>query len=228
MKKWGIVIAVIGLLSGCASTPPYDPMAFAPTKPLPANSLEQRNGSLYQDNTSIVLFEDVKARRIGDIITVVLTEKTNASKKAKSSTAKGSSIEMANATLLGRPFHVPAPWDSDVDLTLENRVDSSQKFDGEGDSSLSNTLSGNITVTVAEVLTNGYLVIKGKKRMTINQGDEYILFSGIVRPTDISADNTVPSTLVANAMISYTGEGALAEANQMGFLTRFFNKWWPL
>jgi flagellar L-ring protein precursor FlgH len=81
---------------------------------------------------------------------------------------------------------------------------------------------------VAEVLSNGNLLVRGEKRLTINQGDEYIRFSGIVRPSDIGPDNTVLSTSVADARIAYTGKGTLDESNSSGWLARLFNsKWWP-
>ncbi len=232
MKRFyhiGLMGLIMAITIGCSATGPrHDSAAYSPTMPLPPNPVEERNGSLYQENIAIGLFEDAKARRIGDILTVILTEQTNASKKASTNTDKTSSIAIEDATLFGRPFNFNAPWNNDLDLTLGAEIDSSQSFAGDGDSSLSNTLSGRITVTVADVLSNGYLLVKGEKRLTINQGDEYVQISGIVRPSDIRPDNTVLSTLVADARISYTGDGVVDEANKMGVITRFFNKWWPL
>src|SRR3569833_1548254 len=107
-------------------------------------------------------------------------------------------------------------------LDLETKIKGTRAYKGEGDSSQSNQLQGQITVTVAEVLPNGNLVVRGEKQLTITQGDEMIRFAGIVR------DNTVLSTLVADAKISYGGKGTLADANSMGWLGRFFNSsWWP-
>ena len=101
-------------------------------------------------------------------------------------------------------------------------------FSGDGASSLSNSLSGSITVFVAEVMPNGNLVIRGEKKLTLNQGDEYIRVTGIVRPMDVTPDNTIASTKVANAEIFYSGDGSINDANRMGWLARFFNgSMWP-
>jgi flagellar L-ring protein precursor FlgH len=107
-------------------------------------------------------------------------------------------------------------------------LDGERTFDGNGSSSQSNQLTGQITVTVAQRLSNGNLMVRGEKWLTINQGQELVRIAGIVRPQDIGQDNTVPSTRVADARISYTGRGTLADANTRGWLSRFFNsKWMP-
>jgi flagellar L-ring protein precursor FlgH len=103
-----------------------------------------------------------------------------------------------------------------------------RSFSGEGGSEQSNQLTGNVTATVVEVLPNGYLRIRGEKLISINKGDEYIRLTGVVRPVDIQADNSILSTMVANAEIAYGGTGMLADASEMGWLGRFFNsRWWP-
>lgn len=187
------------------------------TKPIP-NS----NGSIYQDGYNMTLFEDSKARHIGDIILVTLVESTNASKSASTSTSKESSMELGAPTLFGGGVtHNGVP-------ILSGALDATKSFDGAGDSKQSNSLSGTIAVTVSEVLPNGYLVVRGEKVISLNQGNEYVRFSGIIRPQDISARNTVFSTQVANAQIVYGGEGVIASANSMGWLERFFqSSWWP-
>jgi flagellar L-ring protein precursor FlgH len=130
---------------------------------------------------------------------------------------------MPNPTLFGR---TPSIGGRDV---FENNVESSTVFDGEGDSAQSNKLDGTITVSVAQVLPNGYLVVQGEKWIGINQGDEFMRLRGIVRPVDIRADNTVLSTQVGNAQIAYGGTGVLADTNRQGWLTRFFSTIvWPL
>ncbi|MGD8525667.1 MAG: flagellar basal body L-ring protein FlgH, partial [Thioalkalispiraceae bacterium] len=103
-----------------------------------------------------------------------------------------------------------------------------REFAGEGSSTQSNSLTGRIGVTVVEVMSNGNMKVRGEKLLHLNQGDEFIRISGIVRQVDVRSDNTIPSTLVANAQISYGGNGALAEANSQGWLSRFFSSsWWP-
>jgi len=129
---------------------------------------------------------------------------------------------------MGSPlsFSAPSPIPKRK-LTLANSVDTTQKFDGSGDSTQSNSLTGNVTVTVVEVLANGNLVVRGEKTLRINQGDEYLRVSGVVRPADVSSDNSVISTQLADARIAYSGSGFVADSNSMGWLARFVNSWWP-
>lgn len=223
-------IVVFGLLSGCASLEVVkDTADYSATMPLPEVPITERHGSLFQESTSVVLFQDSKARRVGDILTIVLTEQTNASKSASTSTDKSTDVTIAAPNILGRtPAFKPLGLANSADpIDFSVGLESDQEFEGTGDSSLSNALSGRITVTVAQVLSNGYLVVRGEKRLTINHGNEYVKISGIIRPQDILPDNSVLSTYVADARISYTGDGSVHEATQPGVLARILNKFWP-
>ena len=208
---------------------PKDTADYSPTMPLPEVPIAERHGSLFQENTSVVLFQDSKARRVGDILTIVLTEQTNATKSASSSTDKSTDVSISAPNILGRtPSLKPMGLGSTADpIDLSVGLESSQEFDGSGDSSLSNALSGRITVTVSQVLSNGYLFVRGEKRLTINHGNEYVKISGYIRPQDILPDNSVLSTYVADARISYTGDGSVHEATQPGVIARLLNKFWP-
>ena len=226
-----VLIAGILFLGGCA-TPPQR-MFTAPqiekiTYTTPA---KVDNGSIYQNSYNNPLFEDIKAKRVGDIVTIVLNEQTDASKSASTSTDKSNAIDIENPTLLGSPVSFGTKGGAPLagrDLTLGASVNSSKSFSGEGDSSQSNELSGSVTATVVEVLPNGYLRIQGDKMISINQGDEYLRITGIIRPMDIRTDNSVLSTQVANAKIAYGGSGVVSDSNEMGWLAKFFNsKWWP-
>lgn len=189
------------------------------------------SGSIFQDSGQGTLYSDQRATAVGDMITIILSERTNASKSASTSTSKDSAVDMPSATLLGSPFSASLPSvlpGGGRALTLENTAEATRSFDGSGDSTQSNTLSGSITAVVTDRLPNGYLRVKGEKRISINQGDEYVRIEGYVRPADIRSNNTILSMYVANAEISYGGSGILNEANQIGWLARFFNsKWWP-
>jgi flagellar L-ring protein precursor FlgH len=161
-----------------------------------------------------------------------LRESTSASKSAKTTADKDQSTEIASPTFFGATptFNLPGiiPLDSNRNNTLEQYLSATRSFEGEADSSQSNSLSGEITVTISDVLPNGNLVVRGEKWLTLNQGEEFIQISGIVRPQDISTANTILSTQIADARIAYSGKGALAESNQMGWLARFFNHpIWP-
>lgn len=222
-------VAIMGLLllAGCASNPPQK---IATAEEIFAMAIPQRvdNGAIFQSNRGIALYEDIKARNVGDMITIVLSEQTNATKSASTSTSKANSIDVDNPTLLGLPISFSASPLSSRAMSLESTLESNKTFAGEGDSSQSNQLTGSVTALVTEVLPNGYLRIEGEKNIKINQGDEYVRIKGIVRPVDIRADNSVLSTQVASAVISYGGNGVVAGANEMGWIAKFFNsKWWP-
>lgn len=227
-------LALVALLAGCASGRQPDP-AFAPTRPPNPKPLELNNGAIYQDSFAMRLFEDQRARRVGDILTITLAETTTASKKADTTSKKKDDIDLKSPTLLGSSvdFDIPGELKKGVPLSKISHNDLSvsatgnREFTGSGASSQSNTLTGSISVTVVEVLSNGNLVVRGEKIVGINEGDEFVQLSGIVRPQDIRPDNTVPSTYVANAQIRYGGSGAVADATAHGWLSKFFLAFWP-
>ena len=179
-------------------------------------------GAIYNAGTGFALFEDTKARVAGDLLTVLLVEKTQAQKKASTSTSKDTSVDIANPTLFGRPLSRGGTGIGGFG------VEGGRSFDGKGDSSQSNQLSGSLTVTVIERLPNGNLVVAGEKDLAIGQGSERVRLHGVVRPVDVRADNTITSDRVADARIEYVGRGVLADANSQGWLSRFFNSpWFP-
>lgn len=212
-----------GALSGCAALqePKPDDPYFAPLPPEPAPRPIVRNGSLFIQSHFNSLYSDNKARHEGDIITVVLREKTQASKKAKTETAKDSNTNIAPLNIAGR---VPALGGN----PLEFSSSSSQDFKGDAKADQSNSLVGDISVNVLQVMSNGNLVIRGEKWLTLNTGKEYIRLTGVIRPEDVDVNNTVESTKIANARIEYSGTGAHHGGQSPGWLTRFFNgPLWP-
>jgi flagellar L-ring protein precursor FlgH len=182
-----------------------------------------RNGSLYQAG-AMDLFNDIKARRVGDIITVKLQEVTSAKKNATTGADKSNTTEIGISRLLGGTVGAAV---GGVNFLGDSALESTHKFKGKGDASQSNSIRGDITVTVTEIIPNGNLIVRGEKWVTINQGEEVVRFAGIVRPSDIRTDNTILSTKVADARIIYSGDGVVNEATQQGWLSRFFSKYWP-
>jgi flagellar L-ring protein precursor FlgH len=225
MKRLIAIIASTAMLTlqGCATIdPPARSPAYAATLPPTPVSTQDNNGAIYQPVNGIALFEDVRAYRVGDILTVQLVEKTIASKQATTTTTKEQNLALGADVLFGGPV-----VHNGVN-PLEASVSASRDFTGDGASSQSNALTGNITVTVAQVLPNGNMIVRGEKVLTINQGDEFIRIAGIVRPVDVSPDNTVLSTRIADAEIIYGGRGTLADTNRKGWLARFFEgPLWP-
>jgi len=208
----------LGVLAGCNAPPKRDP-AFAAVRPSAAPTAPQHNGAIYHTNTHLALFSDIKAYRVGDILTIRLAEKTDAKKKADTAIDQDTAFEVPNPTIFGQS---PTLSIGNKEFTLESQFGSTKQFDAETESEQSNSLTGDVTVTVAEVMANGNLRVQGEKVLTLNRGHENVRFSGIVRPYDIDADNVVLSTKVADATIVYSGQGELADANAMGWLSRFF------
>ena len=163
------------------------------------------------------LFADLKARRVGDVLTIRLRESTNASKSAATKTAKTTAVNNTGPTIFGKTITAAGV---PILTTAMNGADS---FDGSGSSTQGNSLAGSLTVTVMEVESNGNLVIQGEKTLKLNQGDEFVRVSGVVRRADIATDNTVTSDKIADAHISYSGKGVIDSANRVGWLARFFN-----
>lgn len=228
IKQWAapwsraVAVAVVVVCAGCSSIPDKPEPGYEAVLPEPIpETAQQQTGTIYQAGHNLTLFEDVHAHRVGDILRVLLVEQTDAKKQSDTSTEKKTSTSLANPTLLGKK---PSLGDYDLSVGL----DGDSQFSGKGDSNQSNRLQGSITVSVAQVLSNGNLMVQGEKWIQINQGSEFVRVKGIVRPVDISATNTVLSTQIADARISYGGKGAVAESNAVGWLARFFmSPLWP-
>ncbi|MGM0774226.1 MAG: flagellar basal body L-ring protein FlgH [Pseudomonadota bacterium] len=216
-----VVLALV-VLQGCTamSRPramPDDP-AYSPVRAEAMMQRDPESGAIYQTSRNYSLYGDTVALNVGDILTVTLEESTRASKNAESSISKDNEVSMLDPRILGKG-----------NIGLETEIDLERDFQGQAEADQSNSLNGNITVTVTEVLPNGVLHIRGEKWLSLTNGDEYIRLTGLVRPQDISPDNTVASNRIADARIAYGGTGDFDQANQMGWLARFFNsEWFPL
>ncbi|WP_275627323.1 flagellar basal body L-ring protein FlgH [Pseudomonas sp. 273] len=221
-------LLALAALAGCVSPPPKpDDPYYAPVMPRTPMPAAQNNGSIYQSGFDNNLYGDRKAFRIGDIITITLNEKTQASKKANSDISKDSSNKMGLTSLFGGSATTNNPFGSG-DLSLSAEYSGNRETKGDSAAGQSNSLTGSITVTVAEVMPNGILAVRGEKWMTLNTGNELVRIAGLIRADDIATDNTVSSTRVADARITYSGTGAFADASQPGWLDRFFlSPLWP-
>jgi flagellar L-ring protein precursor FlgH len=201
------------LIAGCQGLPllheddssEYQPLALDYSLP------ETTSGGLYRAGYSGSLVRDRRALRVGDILTVVLDESTQSSKSAGTIYGKSSDVGIGVPTLFGKDYP-----DLETDIAAE------RNFNGSAKSSQQNTLRGAIAVTVHQVLPNGTLLVKGEKALRLNQGDEFIRLTGLVRLDDITRNNQVSSQNVANAKISYAGRGVLNDSNSAGWLSRFF------
>ena len=182
----------------------------APVAPAPAPA----NGSIFQASDGYAaLYEGWRARRVGDPLTIVLVERTAASKSS------GSKLDSKGSFGVTPPTTGPLKLFNSTDIGASG----TRGFDGSGQADQANSLSGEVSVTVAEVYPNGTMLVQGQKRVTLNRGDEFLQIKGIVRTADIGADNRILSTRVADAQIAYTGKGDVARAGRQGWLSRFFS-----
>ncbi|CAH0212876.1 MULTISPECIES: flagellar basal body L-ring protein FlgH [Stenotrophomonas] len=216
--RTALACAVAALLGGCViagDVRPYPTMA--PLQPIMPPQSEPTAGAIYAAGPTLQLYSDRRARDVGDLLTITLLENTTAQTSANTATNKESNLSLGTPSILGAPVTLGG---KDI---LSATAKGARDFTGKGNSAQSNRLQGNVTVTVVQRLPNGNLVVQGQKNLRLNQGDELVQVQGIVRPGDISADNTVPSSRVAEARIVYGGRGPVAQSNAMGWLSRFFN-----
>ena len=185
---------------------------YAPVYPNGMTPSQAPTGGIYQTSMGDVFFGDQKASKVGDILTINLNETTTSTKANAATVSKSSSATIENPTVLGQELK--------VDTTLPQQ---GTDFTGNASANQNNSLSGTISVTVFRTYPNGLLAVRGEKWLRLNQGDEYIRFSGIVRRQDISPNNTVDSERVADARITYSGTGEVAAGSEQGWVSRLLN-----
>ncbi|MBB3105002.1 flagellar basal body L-ring protein FlgH [Azomonas macrocytogenes] len=222
MNRLSIAFALLStlLVAGCVgpTAKPNDPY-YAPVLPRTPIPAAQTSGAIYQAGFDQSLFNDRRARRVGDVITITLSERTQARKTANSELEKNSDASLSLGSLFGSKMSGKNPI-SGSPLSFSADYSGTRQTDGSADADQSNSLTGSITVTVAEVMPNGVMLVRGEKWMTLNTGDELIRISGLIRTEDIMPDNTVSSNRVADARITYSGTGAFADASQPGWFDR--------
>lgn len=221
-----IITAGFILLPACSAVPfqpdvyPDDP-AYAPVTTSQLIIPSEQTGSLYEPRYSIGLYTDQQARRVGDIITVIFDEQYQSTKSAETVSDKSSANTLGVTNLLGSTPSLGG-------LSLNAQTANDRAFSGKGEADRSNSLRGQISVSVAQILPNGILKIRGERWLTLSEGDEYIRITGIIRPQDINPNNTVVSSKVADARISFGGRGSLNNSTKQGWGDRIFNSpWWP-
>ena len=213
MKVLLLVLAGLAL-SACTTVPPTNVHQPMTARPAPRGENPAPNGSIYQAGVSRTLFEDRRARYVGDTLTITITETTSASTASNTKASRSGSISASVPTVSG----LPGKSLQGLELSASSDI----THDGKGDAAAKNAFTGSITVTVIEVLANGNLLVSGEKQVSVGAGTEYIRLSGVVNPYFINAANTISSTNVADARIEYKESGVISEAQVMGWLARFF------
>jgi flagellar L-ring protein precursor FlgH len=215
-----VLLVIVMIMSGCSSG--IKSITTEPPVPERADGVERTPGSLWPgERSNNMLFADRKARYPGDIITVVINEDSSGENKAETETSRDT------ATTAGIAGITQASPDHRILAKYEIGGSSTNELTGEGNTSRDGTLEARISARVVSVLDNGNLVIQGKKQVTVNAEDQYLVISGIVRTDDISSDNVVLSQCIADATIIYTGEGVVNDKMRPGWMTRIIDWIWP-
>jgi flagellar L-ring protein precursor FlgH len=216
-----LISALALVLSGCAHEPAPNSIISQPSTARPALAIDdpEPTGGIYQTRPGYgyrPIFEDRRARQVGDTIIVTLNESTTASKKSSADASRATSSALTISPIKG----LPTLGLAGASLTGTDTT----KFAGAGDAAATNTFTGTITVTVIEVLSNGNLIVSGEKQIAVNQGTEFIRLAGVVNPANILSGNTVSSTQIADAKLEYKANGFVNDAQEMGWMQRAFLK----
>jgi flagellar L-ring protein precursor FlgH len=212
-----ILIAAIAASPALAARAKPKP-GFGPTLPIAPVAPTIADGAIFQvANGYTPLYEGTRARAVGDPLTIVLVENITSSKTAASKTGRNGGIGLVP------PATGPLAFAPPTSLSASG----TSNFDGKGDMTQQSALAGSVSVTIAKLLGNGTAVVVGEKRLTLNQGEDWVQVSGIVRLNDIDENNRISSTQVADARIEYSGNGQVARASREGWLQRFFNMLTP-
>jgi len=218
-RAFGLLVVLLGL-AGCGTTPSSIVQQPTTARPQAQPAQAAGNGAIYQAAAYRPLFEDRRARHVGDVLTIVINEKTQAGKQASSNGSKTGAIDSSISAVAGLPLK--------TFQGMGVKADSSAEYADKSALNSSNTFTGNVTVTVIEVLPNGNLAVAGEKQIALDKGTEYIRLSGVVQPDTIQAGNTVSSAKVADARIEYRTSAKLDSAEVMSWLARFFLSFVPL
>lgn len=214
MKNWLYLVLAGVLLGACTTVPPTNVHQPMTARPAPRTESLAATGSIFQAGVSRTLFEDRRARYVGDTMHITIAETTSASTKSNTKASRDTSVSATVPTITG----LPGKSFQGMGLSATG----SNSLDGKGEAAANNVFTGTITVTVIEVLPNGNLLVSGEKQVSIGAGTEFIRLSGIVNPYFINAANTISSGNVADARIEYKESGVISEAQVMGWLARFF------
>lgn len=221
-RKMIILAVALGLLAGCANTPgAFDPKAQIPMPPEPKANLKRpvpSTGSIFADSRADY-YADLRARQVGDIIVVEITENSKAKKKNDTKAERTNQFSAGIPSLYGNGVSTNPAAVMQADFT--------SKHDAKAELTKEDTMTSSIGCTVMEVLASGNLIVRGSREVQVNGETQYIVLQGTVRPSDVTATNTVQSTQLADAKIHYTGRGVLSDKQQPGWLARLLDNVWP-
>ena len=232
IRRIYLVLAVVGFftLAGCASAGAARPETFAgdlPQLEVPRQPYYLSEGSLYSESSAAELIGDFRARHVGDILTVRVTESSLSKSSADNNLKKDSSLKLEAPVLFGWENKLEGKLGPDFDPTIALQAGTSKAFKGEGETSRAQTLSARVAVRVMAVGTGGRMLVAGTKKITVNREKQTITLAGIVRPDDVDSNNTINSTAIADLSIHYGGTGDVADVTRQGWFHRLMAKIWP-
>lgn len=227
MKHIVLFLCTALLLTSCAGSKQQTVQIPEPLEEMKNPELSQHTpGSLWSTSQSS-MFSDHKAQNVGDIVTVLISEQSSASKEAKTTGDRTTSIHAEIPNLFGLESSDEITEDTGLDLSNLVNAEFSDKFEGDGSTSRKGELTASLTTQVIGRYPNGNYKIRGGKEVMVNNEVQVIYLTGIIRPVDITAANTVDSNKILNARISYTGNGSVADKQQPGWLMRTLDNVWP-
>lgn len=232
----GMVLTALFIFSGCAKQYDFEPEAYKPSykEDIERYGMQQREkvptASLWADSgVRGTLFLDYKARQVGDLIVVNIVESSSASNSNSTKTSKSGSNNSSVTAALGLPLNLGMSnfLGTGNEFSPTIGTNTSESFAGNGSKSKSDRVSATIAARVIEILPSGNLVIEGNREIVVDQEKQIIKLTGVIRQKDISAENTVPSTAIADARISYSGKGIISDSNKKGWLGTVLGWVWP-
>ena len=226
-----LTLALVGI-TACANTHKAidSKSAVIPQKIYKAEPVKYNDGGIWPGDTSKnLLFEDTKAREVGDIVTVLLNETATSSATASTDTSKSSSIDLQTNSILGLPSNMGVQnfLGMGTGFNPAAKGSTTRANKGTGTVSREGTLTGTLAATIVAINESGNFEISGRRSVTVNNEEQLMILTGIIRPSDVNYDNTINSSLIANASILYSGEGVIAEEQRVGWLMRALSYVWP-
>ncbi len=226
LKRLGIVLMILWLFSGCATKPDPFPPGEPVLPPAPPKA-EPSRGSIWPgENSGNMLFADRKAKNLNDIVTIVISETSQGTNKATTNTSRDSSASAGIDAFLGLD-HSILSRNAGMGSKIEIGGTSASTLKGEGNTTRGNQFQATITARVVKVLDSGNLFIEGKRQLSVNSEDQYIIITGIIRPEDIRSDNSIFSQYISDARLVYTGKGVINDKMNPGWVTRILDWAWP-
>lgn len=226
----GLAFIMMGFLTACVTHTPIKSSVPKPVEHIFADSGARAEGSVWPgDSNKNMLFSDAKARKVGDIVTIIVEENTSSTQTATTQTSKESDINLQTGRLLGLPGNLGIQNFLGLGNGFNPNLDAqaSNSFDGSGTTTRNGTLTSTITAVIKEVLPNDTFIIEGRRSVTVNNEEQILILTGMVRYQDIGFANTISSTLIADASITYSGEGVIADEQRVGWGARLVSWIWP-